>query len=163
MAHRIVRIKHKQRHKHKITRHKYCGETSCIVCRTTTEPILCDELVSEDGERIFTTQREKHLAEIFKFFYRRAKDQILDKEQLFEFDVRSSPWFLADVLYQYYTVNTQGWTYQVHNFSRTYAEQEVVVILNQLALYYKIKDDYIQFLKDNNLNFFIPIDPESVD
>lgn len=162
MAHRIVRIK-QQKHKHKIIKHKYCDLPSCIVCRQTSEPILCHELVSDEGDRIVTTQRERHLAEIFKFFYRKARDQILDKEELFELDFRTSPWFLADVLYQYYTNNTPGWSYQVHNFSRTYAGEEVVVTLNQLALYYKIKDDYIQFLKDNKMDFFIPIDPESVD
>ena len=145
-----------------LIKHLFCEHPHCPICRQN-EAILCDELISPDGTKIITTQREKDLAKIIKFFFHTCKSDILDKEKLYTLPVDASPWFLADLVYYFDRVNTKAWSYYIHNFSQIYEGEEIVVELNTLALYYKVKDSYINFLKDNNLHHFIPTDLESVD
>ena len=87
----------------------------------------------------------------------------MDKEKPYTLPVDTSPWFLADPVYYFDRVNTRAWSYYIHNFSQIYEGEEIVVELNKLALYYKVNDSYIKFLKDKNLPNFLPTDFESVD
>ena len=145
-----------------LIKHPFCEHPQCAI-RKLQEAILCDEHIAPDGTKIITTQREKDLAKIIKFFFHKCKTDILDKEKSYMLPVDTSPWFLADPVYYFDRVNTRAWSYYIHSFSQIYEGEEIVVELKKLALYYKVKDSYIKFLKDNNLHYFIPTDLESVD
>ena len=148
------------RHRH---RHSICDKKECPICNTANGPILCDEIILENKTKLITTQREKDIAKIITFFYNKCRDDILDKERLFTLPDKSFPWFLADVVYQYYTVNSRGWSYQIHNLSQTFEKDYILVKLYQSALYYDVDHSYRDFLHTNNLTHFLPANLEEVD
>ena len=83
-----------------LIKHSFCEHPHCDICRPN-EAILCDELIAPDGTKIITTQREKDLAKIIKFFFHKCKADILDKEKPYTLPVDTSPWFLADPVYYF--------------------------------------------------------------
>ena len=144
-------------------RHSICDNKDCFICNTGNGPILCDEIILENKTKLTTTQREKDIAKIILFFYNKCRDDILDKERLFTLPDKSFPWFLADVVYQYYTNNSRGWSYQIHNLSQTFEKDYILVKLYQSALYYGVDYSYRDFLHTNKLTHFLPTNLEEVD
>ena len=59
--------------------------------------------------------------------------------------------------------SSEGWTYNIHDISRTYPKDEILVHFFQAALHFKTDQPYRLFLKENNLQHFLPADLEQLD
>ena len=147
--------------KHHI-KHKVCNKPDCTICSTKFGPILCDEMLMDTGEVFTLTKRERDIEKILKYFHTTCAQDLLQEQHL--------PLSLADKfpciilgIYHYMRKSSEGWTYNIHEMSRKYPKEEIVVTFYQAALHLKIAEPYKEFLKLNNLQHFLPTSLEQLD
>ena len=143
-------------------RHAVCNKPGCSICSTQHGPILCDEMIMDTDEIITLTQRERDIDTILRYFYTTCAQEVLDVHSLTHTVSEQFPCIIT-AMYHYLRKCSEGWTYNIHEMSRKYPKEEIVVQLYQAALHYKITEPYKEFLKSNNLQYFLPTDLEQVD
>ena len=146
--------------KHHI-RHPTCKKPGCSICSTQHGPILCDEMIMDTGEIIPLTQRERDIDNILKYFYTTCGQEVLDVHSLTHTVTEQFP-SIVIAMYNFLRKCSEGWTYNIQDLSRKYPKEEIVKFY-QAALHYKITEPYKEFLKSNNLQYFLPTDLEQVD
>ena len=143
-------------------RHPTCKKPGCSICSTKNGPILCDEMIMTTGEIIPLTQRERDIDSILRYFYTNCGQEVLDVHSLTHTVTEQFPCIII-AMYHFLRKCSEGWTYNIHDMSRKYPKEEIVVNLYQAALHFNITEPYKQFLKASNLQYFLPTDLEQVD
>ena len=108
-------------------------------------PILCDEMIMTP-----LTQRQHIEIFLHQLWTRSIGCSLTTTEQ-----------FPCVIIAMYHF--SEGWTYNIHDMSRKYPKEEIVVNLYQAALHFNITEPYKEFLKASNLQYFLPTDLEQVD
>ena len=147
--------------KHHI-RHRTCKKPDCEICSTKNGPVLCDEMIMDNGEIIYLTQRERDIDTILRFLYTTCSQEVLDVHSLTHNGTEQFSSFVIAMCH-YLRKSSEGWIYNIHEMSRKYPKEEIVVKFYQAATHYKITEPYKEFLKANNLQYFLPTDLEQVD
>ena len=116
----------------------------------------------DTGEIIYLTQRERDIDTILRFLYTTCSQEVLDVHSLTHTVTEQFSSFVI-AMYHYLRKSSEGWTYNIHEMSRKYPKEEIVVKFYQAATHYKITEPYREFLKSNNLQHFLPTVLEQVD
>ena len=143
-------------------RHPTCKKPDCSICSTKNGPILCDEMIMDTGEIIPLTQRERDIDSILRYFYTNCGQEVLDVHGLTRTVAEQFPCVII-AMYHFLRKCSEGWTCNIHDMSRKYPKEEIVVNLYQAALHFSITEPYRRFLKASNLQYFLPADMEQVD
>ena len=108
----------------------------------------------DTGEIIKLTKRERDIETILKFFYTNCAQEMLDVHSL---TPTTTEYFkhIIIAMYHHLRKSSEGWTYNIHDISRTYPKDEILVQFFQTALHFKTDQLYRQFLKENNLQHFL--------
>ena len=147
--------------KHHI-KHQLYNKPDCTICSTKFGPILCDEMLMDNGAVFTLTKRERDIEQILKYFNTVCAQEILQAPTL---PISLGDKFPCIILgiYHYMRKSSEGWTYNIHEMSKRYPKEEIVVTFYQAALHFKIVEPYKQFLRTNNLQHFLPTNLEQLD
>ena len=137
--------------KHHI-RHAVCNKPDCTICSTKYGPVLCDEMVMDTGEIIKLTKRERDIEKILKYFYTTCSQDLLDVHSLTE-TLKEQFHSIVIAMYHYLRKSSGGWTYNIHDMSRKYPQDEIVIKFYQAALHFKVSEPYKEFLKSTSSIF----------
>ena len=147
--------------KHHI-KHKVCNKPDCSICSTKFGPILCDEMVLDTGEVYTLTKRERDIEKILKYFHTTCAQDLLQQKDIPLSTADNFPCIIL-AMYHYMQKSSEGWTYNIHEMSQKYPNDEIIVTFYQAALHFNIVEPYREFLKNNNLQHFLPTSLENLD
>ena len=119
-------------------------------------------MIMTTGEIIPLTQRQRDIDSILRYFYTNCGQEVLDVHSLTHTTTEQFPCVII-AMYHFLRKCSEGWTYNIHDMSRKYPKEEIVVNLYKAALHFNITEPYKEFLKASNLQYFLPIDLEQVD
>ena len=117
-------------------RHPTCKKPDCSICSKKNGPILCDEMIMDTGEIIPLTQRERDIDNILRYFYTNCGQEVLDVHSLTHTATDKFPCVII-AMYHFLRKCSEGWTYNIHDMSRKYPKEEIVVNLYQAALHFQ--------------------------
>ena len=134
-----------------------CEIPICYFCGNFESPFLLNEINMMDGRQFRTTQREKDIASIIKFFYINCKQTILNTYKQLTLDNNDSfIWDFGDTISTQVTKNTITFTYYIHNLSSKW--YNIDSEFYKAAQKYQVLGQYRNFLTMHRLTHFVPPD-----
>ena len=83
-------------------------------------------MIMTTGEIIPLTQRERDIDRILRYFYTNCGQEVLDVHSLTHTTTEQFPCVII-AMYHFLRKCSEGWTYNIHDMSRRYPKEEIVV------------------------------------
>ena len=102
----------------------------------------------DTGEIIPLTQRERDIDSILRYFYTNCGQEVLDVHSITHTVTEQFPCIII-AMYHFLRKCSEGWTYNIHDMSRKYPKEEIVVNLYQAALHFTYNRALVNY--DNHI------------